>query len=179
MAVLRVEPRFGYLDTALQGPGFELRSFLPASDRCRHVVGGETVAYLSDSPYGTLLRGDQRCEAAGIGSLRQWRDRRPRDAYARSIVPSAQASYREVYRDAEVAFLRGHFPLAHKLGFAGLGDVIAVVPLTPVCQPALGRDTATLEYFEAGRNVLTLSSAEGRCNLEGLIRPLGPADLEP
>jgi hypothetical protein len=134
---------------------------------------------VSDSPYGTLVRGDARCEALGIGSLREWRDRRPRDEYARSIVPSAQASYREIYRDEEVAFLRGNFPLAYKLGFAGLGDVIAVVPLTPVCQPPLQRETATLEFFEAGRNVLTLSSAEGRCNLEGLIRPLAPADLEP
>lgn len=178
LAVADVKQRMDYLDTRLQGSGWELRTFLPASPTCRHVVDGESVQYLADGPYGTLVRGDERCVAAGLGSLREWRDRRPRDVTARSIVPSAQASYREVYRDADVAFLRGQFPLAYKLGFAGLGDVIAVVPLVPVCEPPLQRDTSTLEYFEAGSNVLTLSSRDGRCNLAGLIRPLSPAELE-
>lgn len=180
LTVGRVTPRFGFLDTTLYGSGWTLRTFLPASEVCGRVVATETgVEYLSDGPYGTLVRGEERCVPSGIGSLREWRNRRPRGSSGReSIIPSAQANYRVVYEDEEVALLRGNFPLAYKLGFAGMGDLIAVVPITALCRPAIERTTSTLEYFHAGRNVLTLSSSQGRCNIEGLIRPLTSADLE-
>jgi hypothetical protein len=95
------------------------------------------------------------------------------------VIPSAAASYRKVYEDDEVAFLRGNFPLAGRLGFRGLGDAIAVVPKIPICQDPIERTNATLEYFPGGRNVLTLGSKDGRCNVEGLIQPLGPPQAAP
>jgi hypothetical protein len=179
MNVARATPRFGILDTELHGAGWTLHTYLPASARCQRVVAGETgVAYLSSGPYGTLLRGNERCAAIGIGSLREWRNRRPRSASGgAAVIPSAQASYRRVFEDEEVVFLRGNFPLASLLGFAGLGDTIAVVPRVAVCQRAIESTTSTLEFFHAGRNVLTLSSADGRCNILGLVRPPAPADL--
>lgn len=176
MSVARVKPRDGFLDTELHGQGFVLRTFLPANEVCQRVVAGEaSVQYRSSSPYGTLVRGEDRCDASGIGSLAEWRARRPRETS--KVVPSGQATYRMVYRDEEVTFLRGVFPLVGLLGFAGMGDTIAVVPNTPECLGPIGRDTSTIEYFHGGRNVLTLSSAEGRCNIQGLIRPLAGADI--
>jgi hypothetical protein len=178
MTLAKVTQRHGYLDTELHGSGWLLRSFLPANEVCARVVSTEQgLQYLSAGSYGTLVRGDDRCEAVGIGSLREWRNRRPRGDSARgSIIPSAQASYRLVYQDEELVFLRGNFPLAGRLGFAAMGDAIAVVPRLPVCQRAIESETSTLEYFHAGSNVLTLSSNQGRCPIEGLIRPLAGAD---
>ncbi|MDJ0852456.1 MAG: hypothetical protein QNK04_29140 [Myxococcota bacterium] len=177
-SVAQVKPRGGFLDTELHADGFTLRTFLPASELCQRVVAKESgVRYASGSSYGTLVRGDDRCVASGIGSLREWRNRRPRQT--RDIIPSAQANFRVVYGDEEVTFVRGDFPLTGLLGFAGMGDSIAVVPNTPVCMAAIASGVSTLEYFHGGRNVLTLSSREGRCNIEGLIRPLAGSDVQP
>ena len=178
MTVTQANPRGGYLDTELQGDGFTLRTWLPASELCQRVVSAEApVRYSSNSSYGTFILGDDRCEAIGIADLREWRNRRPRQTSR--VIPSGRASYGVVYQDEEVSFLRGSFPLVGLLGFSGMGDSIAVVPNTALCQGPIGRDTSTIEYFHGGRNVLTLSSSEGRCNIEGLIRPLSGADVQP
>jgi hypothetical protein len=178
MSVARVKPRGGFLDTELHAGRFTQRTFLPASELCQRVVATETgVQYVSDAPYGTVVRGEDRCDAIGIGSLREWRNRRPRQTSR--VVPSGHATYRVVYRDEEVTFLRGIFPLVGLLGFSGMGDSIAVVPNTPICQRPIESGSSTVEYFHGGRNVLTLSSSEGRCNIEGLIRPLAEADIQP
>ena len=178
MRVAKVKPRGGYLDVELQGDGFAMRTWLPASELCQRVVAGEaTLRYSSSSSYGTFIRGDDRCDAIGIASLREWRNRRPRQTSR--VIPSGRASYRLAYQDEDVTFLRGIFPLVGLLGFAGMGDSIAVVPNTAQCQGPIGRDTSTIEYFHGGKNVLTLSSSEGRCNIEGLIRPLAGADVQP
>jgi hypothetical protein len=177
MNVAHVKLRDGFLDTQLHGDGFQLRTFLPASAACQRVVAGEArVQYRSSSSYGTLARGDDRCVASGIGSLREWRNRRPRETSR--VIPSGRAEYRLVYQDEEVSFLRGTFPLVGLLGFTGMGDTIAVVPNTPLCMGPIGRNASTIEYFHGGPNVLTLSSSEGRCNIEGLIRPLSGADVQ-
>lgn len=177
MNVARVKLRDGFLDTELHGDGFSLRTFLPASEVCQRIVSGEAaLQYRANSSYGTLVRGEERCDASGIGSLREWRNRRPRETS--SVIPSGRAEYRVVYQDEELTFLRGTFPLVGLLGFAGMGDNIAVVPNTPVCLGLIGRNASTIEYFHGGSNVLTLSSSEGRCNIEGLIRPLSGADLQ-
>lgn len=179
MSVARVKPRGGFLDTELRGSGgFTLRTFLPASALCQHVIAGEAgIQYAAGGSYGTLVRGEERCVASGIGSLREWRNRRPRPS--NELIPSAQATFSVVYRDEQVTFLRGNFPLAGFLGFTDMGDAIAVVPNTAECLRPIERGVSTLEYFHAGRNVLTLSSSQGRCNIEGLIRPLAEADVEP
>jgi hypothetical protein len=173
--VAQVTQRDAYLEADLQLDGRVLRTYLPATGVCSHVLAGETgVQFASSAAYGTVIRGDERCEAVGIGSLAEWRTRRPRStSTARSVIPSAQASYRRVYEDEEVVLLRGRFPLTGHLGFAGLGDSIAVVPRIPICAQPLSRETSTLEFFPAGRNVLTLASSAGRCPIQGLIQPEG------
>jgi hypothetical protein len=82
-----------------------------------------------------------------------------------------------VYQDEEVAMLRGKFPLAGRLGFFAGNDAIAVVPNDASCARAIADTGGTLEYFQAGKHVLTLGSAAGRCDIVGLLRPPTPADL--
>ena len=84
-----------------------------------------------------------------------------------------------VFEDEEVAFLRGNFPQVGRVGFAGMGDSIAVVPNEAICRRPIESTRATIEFFPAGRNVLSLMSAGGRCPIVGLIRPLGAGDVEP
>ena len=136
------------------------------------------MRWLNSGPYGAVERDSERCEASGMGSLREWRNKQPRSESA-SIIPSGRAEYRIVHQDEEVVMLRGRFPQTGRLGFSGMGDTIAVVPNSGVCQKPIEAGRATIEYFPAGRNVLTLGSSQGRCPIEGLIRPLAPADVEP
>lgn len=179
MSVSRVKMRGGFLDTTLAGSGWSLRTFLPANEVCTRVTRGEaSVRYLSSGPYGTVERDGERCEASGMGSLREWRNKQPRGGDG-SMIPSGRAEYRIVYQDEEVVFLRGRFPQTGRLGFTGMGDTIAVVPNSALCQRPIKAGSSTIEFFPGGRNVLTLSSSEGRCPIEGLIRPLAPADVEP
>jgi len=167
----------GYLDTQIEDSKGTVRTFLPDNPTCRDVAKpGAAVRFDRAGAYGTLNRGDQSCLAAGIGSLAWWRSKRPRPNTA-SPVPSAMASYRTVYRDESLVFLRGNFPLAGLLGFTAMGDGIAVVPNSPLCQRPIRQGSSTLEYFYGGRNVLTLSSSDGRCEIQGLLRPLTESDV--
>ena len=179
MTVTRVKQRGAYLDVTLAGQGWELRTFLPANERCTAITSGEAaVRYVNEGPLGSVVRDDQRCAAIGMGSLREWRNRQPRGNSAQ-IIPSGLASFRAIYQDEEVVLLRGRFPQTGRLGFTSMGDSITVVPNSDICQRPIDQGRATIEFFPAGRNVLTLSSASGRCQIEGLIRPLAPADVEP
>ena len=90
----------------------------------------------------------------------------------------AQADYRKIYEDSQVAFLRGRFPLASKVGWVGLDDLIAVVPKIPNCEAPLSRNTSSMEYYPAGRYVLTLVSYRGQCPIQGLITPYGDTPPE-
>lgn len=167
----------GYLDTELADHKRTVRTYLPANSNCRDVAKlGAAVRFDRAGAYGTLRRGEQSCIAAGIGSLDWWRSKRPRPNTT-SPVPSAMASYRTVYQDESVVFLRGRFPLAGLLGFTAMGDGIAVVPNSPLCERPIRQGSATLEYFYGGANVLTLSSSDGRCPIQGLLRPLTESDV--
>ena len=179
MTVSRAKARGGFLDVTLAGSGWSLRTFLPASELCTRVTQGEAaVRFVNSGPYGTVERAGERCEASGMGSLHEWRNKQPRGDSA-SLIPSGRAEYTTVYQDEEVVFLRGRFPQTGRVGFASMGDAIAVVANSAVCQRPIGAGRSTIEFFPGGRNVLTLSSAQGRCPIEGLIRPLAPADVEP
>jgi hypothetical protein len=171
--VASVKARGEVLDVLLQGSGFSLRSFAPADDVCRQVLAPEQrVQWIASGSHGAFRRDDLTCPAAGIGSLEEWRARGPRPQTLRSDpVPRAQANYRVVYQDAEVTFLRGSFPLASRLGWAGSIDTIAVIPRTPVCEGPASRTTSSLEYFPKGARALALVGADGLCPLVGLIRP--------
>jgi len=177
LVVTRVERRSELLDVWLQREELTLRSFVPASPACTELLQPERTVTWSQGGSGTFhpSSGDAelRCRAAGIGSLEEWRDRlRATPGLEDSIVPSAQADYRIVYRDEDVAFLRGRFPLAGQLGWTSLGDTIAVVPTGPeACADVLEREVGTMEYFARGTPVLALMGSAARCPIVGLVRP--------
>ena len=171
MTVERVVPRGPYLEVGLRAPGLELVSYAPANEQCREVLAEEQeIAYRSGGTGGSYERAGRRCDAAGIGSLDEWRKRRPQPR-TQSPVPSAPAHFDLLYEDAEIALVRGRFPLASLLGWAGGGDSVAVIPNTPICQAPLRSGNATLQYFPAGKNVLALGSPGGLCPIQGLVAP--------
>jgi hypothetical protein len=177
LTVASVTNRAGVLDATLEGVDWQLRTFLEANEACTAIfVRGAIVQFKSDGVYGSFARDGLGCDAIGIGSLREWRNKQPRGDARRGPITSARAAYHLVYQDEEVAFLRGTFPLTSRLGFFSMGDAIAVVPKQPVCARAIASDGATLEYFQAGSNVLTLGGPNGRCGIVGLVRPPTRAD---
>jgi hypothetical protein len=172
MTVTRVVPRGPYLEVRLRAPGLELVSYAPADAGCREVLAEEReIVYRSGGTGGSYEREGRQCEAAGIGSLEEWRKRRPQPR-TRSPVPSAPASFTSIYEDADVALVRGRFPLAGLLGWVGGSDTIAVIPNTPICQGPLRSGSATLQYFPGGERVLALAAQGGLCPVQGLIAPL-------
>jgi hypothetical protein len=175
MTVSRLVPRGPYLEVWLRAPGLDLVSWAPASELCRGVLAEEgRIAYRSGGTGGSFERAGRRCEAAGIGSLEEWRARRPQPR-TRSPVPSAPASFQVIHRDEEIALARGRFPLAGLLGWVGSADTVAAIPNTPICQKPLESGAGTLQYFPAGREVLALASEGGLCPITGLLVPLaGP-----
>ncbi len=175
--VSTVDRRGDFLDVMLQGGGFDVRSFAPADGDCLQVLEPEArIEWLASGMQGRLERNGRVCDSAGIGSLLQWRNRGPRPRQVRqSVVPRAPAHYEVVFTDDQVALLRGRFPLAGLLGWAGGDDTIAVIPNSELCAPALERTTSSMQYFPAGRRVLTLVVSNGQCPIEGLIRPLSEA----
>jgi len=171
-SVAKVVERGGYLDTILQGRAGQLRVFAPADETCAAVLAPEAdVAFTSEGAGGTMERNGQVCRGVGRGSLAEWRDRRARPETLATI-PRAQAAYRVVYRDADVVFLRGRFPLAGLIGWSEVGDTIAVVADTEICREPIEAGVASLEYRPVGPNVLALVTRQGLCPLEGLLQPL-------
>jgi hypothetical protein len=171
MTVARVVPRGPYLEALLRAPGLELTSYAPADAPCARVLAEEQqVEYASGGWGGSFERAGERCEAAGIGSLPEWRKRRPQPR-TRSPVPSAPASYRVIYEDEQIALARGRFPLAGLLGWAGGDDSVAAIPNSPVCHAPLRSGAGTMQYFPGGREVLALMGQWGPCPIVGLLAP--------
>ncbi len=171
MSVASVVPRGPYLETTLRAPGLELVSYAPANADCREVLARELeVEFRSGGTGGSFERAGLHCDAAGIGSLDEWRKRRPRPQ-TKSPVPSAAARFELIYEDEQIALARGRFPLAGLLGWMGGDDSVAAIPNIPICQAPLRSGNATLQYFPAGRNVLALSAPEGLCPIAGLLVP--------
>jgi hypothetical protein len=165
-----VVERGPYLDVTISSGGSTMRYFTPTSETCRNLLRVEQpVSYVSLGQMGQFGTGDVVCVPAGIGSLREWRDSRPRPRVP--PLPSGQANYRLDYEDKDVAMLRGRFPLLYLIGFAGLGDSIVVLPKTPECLPLLSRDVATIEFRDAGPAPYVIYAGEQRCPVLGLVQP--------
>ena len=172
-SVAKVVERGGYLDAILRGKAGELRVFAPADETCAAVLAPEaSLAFASEGAGGALERDGRVCRTVGRGSLVEWRERRARPGTLQTTIPRAQATYRAVYRDADVVFLRGRFPLAGLIGWSEGGDTIAVVPDTEICREPIAAGVASLEYRPVGPNVLALVTREGLCPIEGLLQPL-------
>ncbi len=165
-----VVERNGYLDVTIEGPKVPPRLFFLADDPCRLIlVEGARAEYVLSGGWGRLRAGATVCDPVGIGALGFWRGRGPRRLGRPN--PTAQATYRVVYRDAEVIFLRGNFPLTGPVRWPGYGDTIAVVPVGPLCRELLDRTTATVEFRLLGPDALVLLTRAGRCPILGLLSP--------
>jgi hypothetical protein len=156
---------------SLDGPDVVLDTYLPANDVCRRVVvQGGSVQYKSSPPAGKFRSGEEWCKAVGIGSLRVWRDRINRGlSGADKLVPRAQASYKLLYRDRDLAFLQGRFPLASRLGWVAGSDTIAVVANDSTCDKSIGSGVSSMEWRVKGPRPLVLISGKGPCEIQGLI----------
>jgi hypothetical protein len=147
------------------------RSLLfPNTEECRKLLKLESeVEYHPASLTGTVSRDEQICAAVGIASLREWRDRSARPARRRMGADRAPAKYRIVFAQADVAIVRGRFPLAGRVGWAGGEDTLALVPRTDGCRGVLEREISSMEYRDAGPIALLFVS-EGGCEIGGFAR---------
>jgi hypothetical protein len=120
-----------------------------------------------------LRAGEAECQVYGVGNLRLWRDRRASSARdSTRTLPRSPASFRTLYRDDAVALLRGSFPQAARLGFRGFADLVAVVPIEPVCEKPISDGVASMEFRPSGQRALSLVGANGLCTIIGLVNPL-------
>ncbi len=178
MIVGSAVPVAGYIEVDLLGKGWKLHTFTPADEVCARMLEPEsTVSYVANGPYGTLQSGGDVCQAIGLGSLREWRDRRPSQTTV-VMIPRAQADYEVYYRDAKQVFLRGRFPLGSLLGFTGLDDTIAIVPNIPVCQRPIESGVASMQYYQTGENPIVLLSGAGECPILALLQPLPGSEVK-
>jgi hypothetical protein len=168
LLVTRVESRGGYLDATLRGEAGTVRVFAPATEECRSALAPEERVQFESVGAGRVSRDGAQCDAAGFGPLEELRRRRGHPV-GRAI-PREQADWRVVHQDDETIFLRGRFPLANLVGWAGGDDTIAVVPSTPACRTLAEREVGSLEYRSHG-DTLALVADDGLCPLEALIRP--------
>ena len=170
MVVAAVASRGPYLEAKLRMEGHDLEAYALPSDECRAVFQvSETLSHVASGPQGRYRRGDHQCDGLGVGNLEFWRDRSRRTSQAG--IPRAQASFRVLYSDGEVALLRGRFPLAGYLSFTGASDVVAVVPRSPECEGPIEKGVASMEYRGKGNRALTLVGSNGLCQIRGLIQP--------
>jgi hypothetical protein len=173
LVVMRVVPRGDLLEATLRGDAAMLRIFVPPSEPCRRVLAPETAVRFESEGTGRVTREGERCDAVGIGPVEELRRRRgDPTSLTTTAIPRAQASYRVVYEDAEVVFLRGRFPLAHLVGWSGGDDSIAVVAPAGECREVAAGGVASLELRPRGEPTLALVGARGLCPIEALIRPL-------
>lgn len=181
VSLLSVEPLGPFLVVQFRNRGAVLTFYAPASDEgCARLLRPEaSVTYRKHGNFGRFEDGELRCDPIGVGSLAAWRDRRPRDRRGGSMVPRAQATFREIGREGEVAMVRGRFPLASRVGVPAGFDLIAFVPLEPACERPLASGTASMEFAPAGRMPIRLVGPGAPCPVLGFAMPPGsPAPAE-
>jgi hypothetical protein len=170
--VTEVQRRNGYLDASLG----DQRFFFPADETCVAVIStGARVQYVESGVLGVVEGEAGRCEPVGVGSLEIWRSKKPREVTRRSTNLRAQIVYREIYRDDDVALLRGRFPLASRARLRG-DDVVAVISAEEPCLEGVGSDEqlGTMEYRQAGRDPFRALLGGRQCPILGFATPLGP-----
>lgn len=170
--VSAVVERGPYLDALLARPGSDpLRFFFPADDGCRAVVRVEShVAYSAETIPGIVRNANGECGSVGLGSLRVWRDRRGRQS--RRVLPTGNASYRVVYQDHDLTLVRGRFPYANQIGWAGGWDTLASLPRGAACDALAVRGNATIEFRVAGPEPYRLISGPEPCPIDAFLKPL-------
>jgi hypothetical protein len=167
-----VAPRGGYLEAGLAGPNATLRFLFPASRDCRTVLqaaGG--VDWHRVGAIGEVSRGATSCEAVGIASLPEWRDRRG-PTITSALPHGEEARFAVVYADPSVILVRGGFPQAVHVGWRRTGDSVAVLPHTAECRAAADAGHAPMAHHPEGPVALSLGATAGACPILGLARPL-------
>jgi hypothetical protein len=167
-----VTPRGPYVEATISAGGEVLRFFFDASDEsCRQLlVPDARVQYIEFGTLGQLRGNDLTCQPIGIASLAAWTSRvpRPRNTGPR---PSAPVHFREFYRDAQLVFVRGEFPLAGLVGWPGGRDTVAVLPRNEACQAPSQAQSGTMYYSPTASDPLWLGSDSQRCPILGLVEP--------
>ena len=171
LLVTRVEPRGGYLDATLRGDAGTVRLFVPPTEECRRVLAPEANVQFESVGAGRVSRDGVQCDAVGIGPVEELSRRRPDPTVATTAIPREQANWEVVHQDDEAIFLRGRFPLAALVGWAGGDDTVAVVSSAPHCREIAARGVGSLEYRPRGQDTLALDGRDGLCRVEALIRP--------
>jgi len=167
--VQSVELHGPILDVVVTGE-VSRRYFLSLTPECRAVAkAGAAVRISPAGPWGRLLRDEWTCIPSGIGSLRYWRNSRPRPGLG--PLPRSRVSFQVVFSDEKYAFARGRFLLASAVGWSRGDDTVAVIPVSPECHPPLERGVASMQYHERGTYPFTLISDSGVCPILGFIRP--------
>ncbi len=174
LKVVSTAERAGYLEAHMLLNDRPLSTFTLPTQECRNVfVAGEKVTYVDSGPLGSYKRHDYRCQSMGMGNLSVWRDRSRRST--REPLPRAQANYRVIESDDEVAYLRGSFPLAGRFGFSNTSDLVARVSRTEQCKKVIKRQTSSLEYRSRGTRPYVLVGKSGLCEIDGFALPIPPA----
>ena len=170
--VASVVVRHGYLDVSFTTGGSKQRFFTAATDPCKSMLHAEaTVSYVNLGPLGQFQAGGATCTPAGIGSLADWRDARPRPQVG--PLPSKQANYTLEYQDQDVAMVRGMIPLLGLIAWPGMGDTLIVLPQSPTCQALIPAGVATIQYRDTGPVAYALLDNRSQCEVAGLIQPIG------
>ena len=170
--VVFVAQRGDYLDAVLEHRDASLRFFFPDDETCREVLRRDAwVEYVNLGPLGEVRREDLVCTPVGIASLEAWRSRRGRRE--EGPLPRSPVNFRVVYEDEDYVLARGRFPLASRIGWSGGEDTLALIPRNAACAPVIARGRGSMEFRVAGRDPFILVSREGRCAIQGFVRPLG------
>jgi hypothetical protein len=166
--------RGSYLDARVSAGGFRYRLFFPNLPECGELLReADGLVYTWRGIAGRISNEQSSCDAVGVLSLREWRDRQPRRS--REPLPRSSARFEVIFSDDDLIQLRGRFPLASQLGFSGTGQLIAVLPKEEACERFLSSRTASMEFRASGPVPLTLLSGRQRCPVLGLAQPLPPS----
>ena len=167
-----VVERGGYIDAGLLTGTTSLRFFFPADDACRAILREEArVFYVRRGPLGEVQTDEgESCIPVGIASLREWRDRQPRSRRNEPL-PRARIAFEIVYRDDNLVFARGRFPLASQIGWTGGDDTIALLPNSEGCSGPIESGIGTMQFQATGRVPFRIVG-RADCPIVGFVQPL-------
>ena len=163
--------RGDYYDAFVAAGGFRYRFVFFRTADCKTVLSStEGAVFVWLGAYGRVTANDLRCDAVGVLSLREWRDRGPRRT--REPLPRRQANFRVIYRDDDIVQLRGRFPLAGAVGIpGGRADLVGFVPNDPVCEAFVERGVASMEFRASGPQPAVLLDRNNICPMMGFAQP--------
>ena len=166
--------RHRYLDVEVEAGRHRYRFFFPADLTCSEVIESDEARFRLSGMLAAVQTEDQVCDAVGLLSLLEWRDRQGRTARrdgTRSLIPSDRIEYEVVYEDADVFLARGRFRVSGLIGWRGGEDTIAVFPNSEECASVRSRQRAGMEFRSIGRPVFSVVIDRVRCPVLGFAQP--------